>query len=230
VLFENLCVEFEAAWDAMATSHFAERTSASFLFARQTMLLVELASTVARQDAATFRRFSNELEKREPLLFKRIPYQSGRGTRSCVPRTAADGDPTSELIEALFDLVRNGHAHFGHQLYAPLKDGRAFGVALLGAEPGRTMDKVRPPGGRTIHHLSCTKQSDGNLVMRLCTGTLYLDVRDASEAAGVWHLDADASSYTEQRVQGVSVEDLEAALEDPTGPYLMMFRSTPASR
>jgi hypothetical protein len=57
VLFENLCVDFEAAWNAMATTEFVERTSGSFLFARQAMLLVELASTVARQDAATFRRF-----------------------------------------------------------------------------------------------------------------------------------------------------------------------------
>jgi hypothetical protein len=61
VLFENLCVEFEAAWDAMATTQLADRTSGSFLFARQAMLLVEVASTVAGQDAATFRRFSKEL-------------------------------------------------------------------------------------------------------------------------------------------------------------------------
>jgi hypothetical protein len=74
VLFENLCVEFEAAWDAMATTQLADRTSGSFLFARQATLRVELASTVAGQDPATFRRFSRELQKREPLLFKRIPY------------------------------------------------------------------------------------------------------------------------------------------------------------
>ena len=190
MLFENLCVEFEAAWDAMATTPSADRTNSSFLFTRQAMLLVELASTVAHQDPATFQRFSNELQKREALLFKRIPYQPGPGTRQCVPRVAPDGDPTSELIAVLFDLVRNGHAHFGHQLYARLKDGNALGVALLGVEKGRTIDTVRPEGGRTMHHLSCTWQSDGNLVMRLCVGTLYLDVRDASEAAGVWQLDA----------------------------------------
>jgi hypothetical protein len=138
VLFENLCVDFESARDALATSEFAERTSASFLFARQAMLLVELATTVARQDRATYQRFALELQKREPLLFKRIPYKPGRGTRGCVPRLARDGDSTSELIEVLFDLVRNGHAHFGHQLYAPLKDGGAFGVVLLGVEKERT--------------------------------------------------------------------------------------------
>lgn len=228
MLFENLCVDFEAAWDALATSEFADRTSGSFLFARQAMLLVELATTVARQDAATLQCFARELQKREALLFKRIPYKPGRGTRGCVPRLAPDGDPTSELIEMLFDLVRNGHAHFGHQLYAPLKDGGAFGVVLLGVEKGRTIDKVRPRGGRTVHHLSCTKQSDGNLVMRLCAGTLYLDVRDASEAAGVWQLDADASGYL--RLQDLTVADLEAALGDGTGPLLLLFKSSPASQ
>jgi hypothetical protein len=177
-----------------------------------------LASTVARQDPATFRRFSRELQKREPRLFKPIPYKPGRGTRGCVPRVAAAGDPTSELIELLFDVVRHGHAHFGHQLYAPLKDGRGFGVVLLGVSKERTIDSVRPPGGRIIEHLSCTKQADGNLAMRLCAGTLYLDVRDASETAGVWELDADASRYTKARLQDLAVEELEAALLDSTGP------------
>jgi len=44
----------------MAASECADRTSSSFLFARQARLLVELASTVARQDPTTFRRFSRE--------------------------------------------------------------------------------------------------------------------------------------------------------------------------
>lgn len=228
MLFENLCVEFEAAWDALATTDFAERTSGSFLFARQAMLLVELATTVARQDAPTIQRFAFELRKREALLFKRIPYKPGPGTRGRVPRIAPVGDPTSELIELLFDLVRNGHAHFGHQLYAPLKEGAALGVTVLGVAKGRTIDKVRPQGGRTIDHLRCTKLSDGNLVMRFCAGTLYLDVRDASEAAGVWELDADASNYVRLRTQDCTVEEVEAALTDSRGPLLLLFR--PRSR
>jgi hypothetical protein len=197
VLFENLCVDFEAAWNAMATTEFVERTSGSFLFARQAMLLVELASTVARQDAATFRRFSRELQKREALLFKAVPYKPGPGTHARVPRIAPENDPTSELIALLFDLIWKG----------------------------RTIDTVRPPGGRILNHLSCTKQTNGDLVMRLCPGTLYLDVRDASESAGVWDLDADASRYTEARMQEVTVEELQAALTDPTGPYMPMFSS-----
>jgi hypothetical protein len=229
VLFDNLCIDFEAAWNAMATTEFAERTSGSFLFARQAMLLVELASTVAGQDPATFRRFSRELQNREALLFKSIPYHPGPGTRGRIPRVAADGDPTSELIALLFDLARNGHAHFGHQLYAPLKGGQAFGLVLLGVWKGRTIDRIRPSGGRVLEHLSCTKQTDGNLVMRLCPGTLYLDVRDASESAGVWDLDADASRYTDARMQDLTVEELETALADPTGPYMLMFTPRAAS-
>ena len=225
MLFDNLCVEFEAAWNAIATTEFAEQTNGSFLFARQAMLLVELASTVARQDSAAFRRFSLELRKREPLLFKAVPYTPGPGTLARVPRIAPENDPTSELIALLFDLVRNGHAHFGHQLYAPLKDGRAFGLLLLGVWKGRTIDIVRPSGGRILEHLSCTKQANGDLAMRLCPGTLYLDVRDASESAGVWELDADASRYTEARMQDITVDELQAALTDPTGPYMLMFNT-----
>jgi hypothetical protein len=91
---------------------------------------------------------------------------------------------------------------------------------------GTGIDSVRPPGGRIIEHLSCTKQLDGNLVMRLCTGTLYLDVRDVSEAAGVWELDADASRYTGARLQDLTVEELEAALPGSTGPFMLMFQAS----
>lgn len=224
VLFENLCVEFEATWDAMATTTFSEHTDGRFLFARQAMLLVELASVVARRDPPTLRRFSEELRDRDGLLFRRIPYQPHRSTRNAIPRIAPQGDPTSELIALLFDLVRNGHAHWGHQLYAPLKDGRAFGVVLLaGAANGRTIDKIRPSGGRTYEHLACYKQPDGNIVIRLCPGTLYLDVRDASESAGVWELEADASHFTAARSQDITIDELEAALVETPGPYMLMF-------
>jgi len=224
VLFENLCVDFEAAWDAMATTDLVERTDGAFLFARQAMLLVELASTVAGQDPATFRRFSVELQRREPLLFKRIPYRPGRATRGNVPRIASEGDPAAELITLIFDLVRHGHAHFGHQLYAPLKGGRGLGIVLIGVRKGRTVDRIRPSGGRILEHLSCTRQANGDLVLRLCPGTLFLDVRDASESADVWKLDADASHYTAARTQQITADELEAALAD-RGPYMLVFKS-----
>jgi hypothetical protein len=228
VLFDNLCADFEMAWDAMAATDLAGRANGSFLFARQAMLLVELASTVARQDPTTRRRFSRELQAREALLFKRVPYQPHSSTRKCVPRIAPEGDPTSELIALLFDLVRHGQAHYGHQLYAPLKDGRGIGVVLLGVWKGRTIDKIRPHGVRTYEHLSCTKQRDGSLVMTLCPGTLYLDVRDASQSANVWQLDADASDYTNKRNQDLTAEALESALTDRTGPYMIFSQPSTA--
>ncbi|HEY4280551.1 MAG TPA: hypothetical protein VGM91_20175 [Conexibacter sp.] len=226
MLFENLCIEFELTWDAMASTVFSEQTGASFLFARQAMLLVELASSVASQDHATFRRFAAELQAQDARLFKSIPaYKSGPQTRKCVPRIAPVGDARSDLITLLFDLMRNGLAHYGHQVYAPLADGRAVGVVLLDSMwRGRTLESVRD-GGKTIHHLSCTLQADGNLAIRLCPAILYLDVRDASESAGVWDLEVDATEFTVgKRVQKFGVADLVAALEDPTDAHMVVFK------
>ena len=42
-------------------------------------------------------------------------------------------------------------------------------------------------------------------------GNARSDVRDASESAGVWELDADASRYTEARMQDITVDELQAA-------------------
>jgi hypothetical protein len=222
VLFENLCLEFETAWDAMATTDRELRTGGSFLFARQAMLLVELATTVARTDADTLQRFSEELFAREPALFKLLPYTTRKGTRNRVPRLAPSGDPRSELIEVLFDLVRHGHAHVGHQVYAPLKDGGAFGVVLHGVWTGRTIENIRPPGGRHFDHLLFRRQSNGQLVVEVCAGTLYLDARDASEAARVWELELNLSSFTVARRQDVTIEDLVSALNDRTGPFVLV--------
>ncbi len=91
------------------------------------------------------------------------------------------------------------------------------------------MNEVRPAGGRTFEHLSCHKQRDGNLAMRLCPATLYLDVCDASESAGVWELDADATRSTEARLQDLTVEEFEAALTARTGPYMLMYRRSAGS-
>gem|GEM_PF-5992397 len=224
MLFDNLCGEFETAWNTIATSAPEDASSGSFLFTRQVMLLVELASRIAHQDPPTFKRFSHELCGREERLFKRLPYKSGRrSVRRCVPRMAPDGTDATELIEVLFDLLRNGHAHFGHQLYAPLQDGTAFGIRTLGVTQGRTLDKVRANGGCSIDHLLFVEQSDGNLVMWLCAGTLYVDVRDASEAAGVWDLDADATEFTEARLQELTVTDFKTALLRPPGAPIITF-------
>ena len=226
MLFRNLCIEFEEAWDALASTAVSEQTRVSFLFARQAMLLVELASRVASQDPATSKRFAAELQAREPRLFKPIPaYKPGPQARRCVPRVAAEGDPRSDLITLLFDLMRNGLAHYGHQVYAPLADGRAVGVVLVDSMwRGRTLESVRD-GGKTIDHLSCTLQTDGNLVIRVCPAILYLDVRDASESAGVWDLEADASEFTVgRRRQKFGVDELVAALDDPADARLDVFR------
>jgi hypothetical protein len=220
-LFNFLCADFEKAWDAMAMSEIAPDVGGNLLFVRQAMLLVELASQVASEDPATFERFSSELQALEPVLFKRIPHKPKRTHRK-VPRIASPGDPSGELIALLFDLVRNGQAHYGIQLHARLTDGHLFGVSVSGVRKGRTLDTLRPGGGRAIGHLAVNHQRDGDYVLWLCPGTLYLDVRDASERAGVWSLDADLSAWT--RNWPLSTGDLEAALLDPTGPYVTIFR------
>lgn len=226
-LFECLCHDFEKAWDAMATSEIAPGVGGNFLFARQAMLLVELASRVSEVHPPTFSRFSNELQALEPLLFKRIPFLPGRGTKHCVPRIAPDSRPDGELVALLFDLVRNGHAHYGHQLVLELNDGHHMGVGILGVARGRTLDKVRPGGGRVIEHLSCFKQCNGDLVICLCPGTLYLDVRDASTRAGVWDLDVDLSAWS--RKANLSAAEMEAALADPLGPHLLVWQPSTAA-
>lgn len=205
----------------MAASELEPEVGGNFLFARQTMLLVELASRVACKNRPTFARFACELQALDPVLFKRIPYEP-KGTRDKVPRIARPGDPSGELIALLFDLIRNGQAHYGAMLYARLTDNQHFGVGVTGVCQGRTLDTLRPDGGRPIGHMSVNQQSDGDLILWLCPGTLYLDVRDASERAGVWSLDFDLDDWI--RDWPLSTAELEAALLDESGAHVVIFR------
>lgn len=220
-LFDFLCGDFEKAWDSMAASELDPDVGGNFLFARQTMLLLELASRVASKDAPTFGRFARELYALDPPLFKRIPFEP-KGTRGKVPRIAPPGDASGELIALLFDLIRNGQAHYGAMLYARLTDNQNFGVGVTGVREGCTLDTLRSSGERPVGHMAIKHQSDGDLILWLCPGTLYLDVRDASKRAGVWSLDADLNDWI--RKWPVSSARLEAALLDDAGPCVMVFQ------
>jgi hypothetical protein len=107
-------------------------------------------------------------------------------------------------------------------LYARLTDNQNFGVAVTGVRVGCTLDTLRPGGGRPVGHTSVNHQRDGDLILWLCPGTLYLDVRDASERAGVWSLDADWSGWI--RKWPLSSAELEAALLDDAGPSVVVFQ------
>ena len=79
LLRDFLVADFEKAWNAMAVVDFAPDTGGNFTFARQAMLLLELASRAASTEPATFARFSDALAEIEPGYFTPLPEGSDIG-------------------------------------------------------------------------------------------------------------------------------------------------------
>jgi hypothetical protein len=80
--------------------------------------------------------------------------------------------------------VRNGLAHQYQQIIVSLKDGKLFGISLTGAESGRILAKAQSPP-RLSGHLSYTFDKDGDLILKVYTDILFLDIKLAIDRSGI---------------------------------------------
>ena len=189
VLFDFLRKDFARAWDAMALTGFDRDVGGNFMFARQAMVLLELASRVGRADAR-LADFSAGIERVDPLYFWPLP--GGKKWPSFgLPSSKVGGDRRSQLLPVLFDLVRHGQLHNGVQIPVRLGDGKIFGVALGGVEPGVTLDSLRREPSpmaqeRPPDHLAFCKRQGGHFELLISPGRLFVDLEGAAERAGVF--------------------------------------------
>jgi len=208
--------DFRKAWDAMALADFDPGVGGNFMFARQAMVLLELASRVASRDEELLGAFAAELERVQPLYFTpmrgaevkpekhfRLPYAKGR--------------PEPQLLAVLFDLVRNGQMHYGEQIHVRLGDGALFGIRLGGVWRGATLDRLpRRAGEWPVTHLAFRKRADGDLELWVLPGVLLLDIDEAADRAGVFGADATLEPF-ERRWAATSGE-IEAAIRETSHP------------
>jgi hypothetical protein len=175
--------DFEGAWDALAS---VERKvgRGNFLFARQAMILLEVACRLCQSDAsgAALREFSLALVARDGRYFAALPGSCCRPGEFRLPTLVEE--PGAELIAALFDLIRNGQAHQYQQIRATLTDGREFQVSLSGADFCRTLARVAA-AGRPVDHLAAQIEPNRDIWLRVRPEVLFMDIRDAVREASL---------------------------------------------
>ena len=173
--------DFEAAWDSLAANRDAPNRG-NFLFALQSMVLLELACRVCDANASTqaLSNLSSELSHREPRYFAELPAPVPAPRKFNLPSVGPDANRT--LLAALFDLVRHGHAHQYQQMRGRLTDGSEFGISIAGAEYGAFLSRAladgRPPG-----HLQLEEGRD--LWLRFRPDIFFLDLRDSIYGANL---------------------------------------------
>lgn len=203
--------DFEKAWNAFALADFAPDVGGNFMFARQAMVLLELASRVATTDAALLDAFAAELARIEPLYFTALPAPQRKRGAFQLPHLASNGPPEAQLLAVVFDVVRNGQLHYGQQIPVLLADGTYLGVSLGGVSPGRTVDRLRRPlGERPLDHLAFRRRAAGHFELWVSAGHLFVDVQDAADRAGVFRETAFFRPF--QRKWQATSEELARAI------------------
>jgi hypothetical protein len=181
-------VDFESAWDALAGRSREDLPGrGNFMFARSAMGLLEFASRLCSSDLAgtALADFSASLESAEPRYFTPLPGPCARpgGSEWTLPHANA-GNPESQLLWALFELVRHGQAHQGQQIMVALQDGATFGVSLTGVLNRTLADVSAAP--RPRDHLTMALGADGRSTWILVhPEMLFLDVDDAIAGANL---------------------------------------------
>jgi hypothetical protein len=185
-LFSFLMRDFESAWDSMATCNPEPDVGGNFLFARQAMSVLELASRVAAADRSgiTLRHFSERLRDADKRYFIELPgpIQLPRFRLPALPRETED----RQLLGAIFDLLRNGLAHLSQQIPATLRDGKLFGLSLAGVSPGVTIEVAKHDRDRRATHLKCMVSENGHTYLLLRPELMFFDFVWAARASSVF--------------------------------------------
>lgn len=187
-LFDFIIGDFEAAWDALASAR-SPRHRGNFLFARHAVGLLEVACRLCKGDSSgdAIAAFSHAIERRDRRYFTRLPgacWAPNPGTRKAFDLPSRGPDPDSQVVAALFNLIRNGQAHQYQQMGAVCSDGHQLRVSLTGAEHGALL-RTTFESGRPAQHLAASRDAAGNLWIVVRPDVLFLDLRDSIREANI---------------------------------------------
>lgn len=232
-LFEFITRDFESAWDSMARQPEELPGGGNFMFGRQAMMLLEWAARVCRADASggagagrstpSLNRLSQELAQLDRRYFTELPAVFPKRTSEREFTLPSVGpSPDRELLLLLFDLIRNGQAHQYQQINVDLSDGTELQIALTGVSPGLALDTITT---RPTDHLAFGTFGAGNVALIVRTDVLYLDIKAATERAGL-PTSGLQLEYLERDQYPFTAADLMTALRSAAHPQVQLPAST----
>jgi hypothetical protein len=144
-------------------------------------MLLEFACQLCMSDPTdqSLADFSVELFRRDWRYFILLPGICNTPEEFKLPQHGPH--PESQLIAALFDLIRNGQ-HISISRYVFDLMGGDFGFALTGAQYGFPL-RATFANGRPSDHLEASRCQNSDIRMIIRTGVLFLDLRDSTRGA-----------------------------------------------
>lgn len=213
-IFDFIVGDFQCAWDALAgLPESVAGHRGNFMFALQATILLEWLCRLCASDASVLRDFSEELKKIEPKYFTQLDDKVQSVQEFSFPGVGPD--PLKNLLSALWDLIRNGNAHEYQDIAVRLTDGKCWALGLQGVKYMWPIAVVTA-NRALLDHLSYRLDSDGDLILIVHPGALFLDLCLAARQANllgrglvIKHLTRPRSSKTYQ----FSLSQLEQALQ-----------------
>jgi hypothetical protein len=192
-IFDFIIGDFKAAWGALEPIDRRKvHRRGNFMFARQAMNLLEAAALLCSSDSGSktipctgaLQDLSQALYAIDKRYFTELPGPCADNTDFRLPFHGSK--PNSELIWAMFDLIRHGLAHQYQQAIVQLADpgpGKTFfGITLTGPIPKRTLERAAKR--RPYKHLGYKRESCG-LWLYIRTDRLFVDIERAVKESNI---------------------------------------------
>jgi hypothetical protein len=181
-IFEFIAGDFECAWDALAEKPDGQaKNGGNFILALLGAILLERICQLCNRDAdgKAIDDFLSELRKSDPKYFTKLTGTCDAG-RLKLP--SVDNGRAFRLLEAIWDLIRNGQAHIYQDVVVKLKEGKKWALMIRGVEHGVPLSQVATKRC-SLRHLAYRVDEDGDLLLFIHPGAFFLDVRDAANRA-----------------------------------------------
>jgi hypothetical protein len=180
-IFQFITGDFRCLWDALAEKPKSEASNrGNFQFALLAAILLEWLCRLCESDptATALTDFSRELNKIQEKYFVQLDHRVK--TKRKLP-SVAPVHPKETLLSTLWYLIRNGLAHLYQDILVE-SNGQKFSLRVMGVEHNCLLSKVEK-NRASFEHLSYKRDSDGDLILVVHPGVLFLDIRDAAVGA-----------------------------------------------
>lgn len=194
-LYKFIVNDFCGLWDSTASNPKATGRG-NFIFALQSMILLELAAKASSTSSLLKKKFKEALIDQESRFYRKLPKKINSGEMGNYLPCEQD-----DFLALLYDVTRNGIAHQYTQLYVELSDGD-FYFMYTGAEPNNLLATIAANPKPENHMTLLPKDRHGGHGCIIHTPWLFLDIKNATESVDLFNKCGPIPVQTRQQGMG----------------------------
>jgi hypothetical protein len=206
-IYDIITGDFEQLWNSLSSKQ-SEIYKGNFTFALLDMIFIEFISRFCKSDVTgnKLNRFSNCLYNIDKRYFgELVGWEGIRSDREyTIPFKHKEG---KEILCLLFELIRNGEAHYYQQIVADLQDG-----VIIIRISGANFDLSRVSSRSGHLDVQGTIISEKNVILiQFRPEVLFLDLKKAVECSQIFDQCEDFSHFL-RKYQDISIESVIHAI------------------